>query len=455
MVTSAEEAQTALDAANPGDEIVLAEGSYANFRVILSRNGTEEDPIVFRAEKGGAVTFTHNSGIQFRADHVVVDGFIFSSVPHMGVGSNVIAFENASHSKLVNCAFYRCGFEKWSHIIRIIGNSQNCEVAWCYLEDIIGQGIGVTGSGNNTNNHIHHNRINRTVSDGESNGQEPIQVGQNARTQGKTYNRTVVEYNLIENMDGDCDPELISNKSAGNIYRHNTFVGNRPGTNLTIRGGIDSLVEGNYFDGSGIRAYGSAHVIKGNYINNVEDGIIIPGGTGQGIDNSYAETFNCTIEANWISGSSGRGVRIGGGGPGGTFLHDILVRENVVLADTGLMFYQERSDYSGIEWNGNIGKGDAQLSNSYISTGVELGEPPATELPAPLTPDDVGPDWMRRKNWAHFPVEEDGKSVDTGSFIGWIDISLDPWIYNYALAVWLYLPESLVSPTGAWAYVPG
>lgn len=56
--------------------------------------------------------------------------------------------------------------------------------------------------------------------------------------------------------------------------------------------------------------------------------------------------------------------------------------------------------------------------------------------------------------WAGYPVSGDGVSVNTGEFIGWIDITQAPWIYSYSLDDFLYLPEESVGSAGGWAFVP-
>lgn len=56
-------------------------------------------------------------------------------------------------------------------------------------------------------------------------------------------------------------------------------------------------------------------------------------------------------------------------------------------------------------------------------------------------------------DWAGYPVENDGTSVNTDTFIGWIDIAQAPWVYSYSLGKFIYLPESAVSDSGAWVFV--
>ena len=53
--------------------------------------------------------------------------------------------------------------------------------------------------------------------------------------------RTIVEYNLFEECDGEATA-IISNKSSENIYRGNTFV--RSMGALTLRKGDNCIVEG-------------------------------------------------------------------------------------------------------------------------------------------------------------------------------------------------------------------
>lgn len=54
--------------------------------------------------------------------------------------------------------------------------------------------------------------------------------------------------------------------------------------------------------------------------------------------------------------------------------------------------------------------------------------------------------------WAGYPINEDGRSVDTGTFIGWIDIGDDPWIWIYAVNSYVYAPEDFISESGGWMW---
>ena len=67
--------------------------------------------------------------------------------------------------------------------------------------------------------------------------------------------------------------------------------------------------------------------------------------------------------------------------------------------------------------------------------GVELTSGIATDLCA----------------WSYCP-DKDGY-VDTGNWMGWLNVTLQPWIYSYSLKSWLYMAENAMSSHGAWVYL--
>ena len=60
---------------------------------------------------------------------------------------------------------------------------------------------------------------------------------------------------------------------------------------------------------------------------------------------------------------------------------------------------------------------------------------------------------MQSVFWANYPVSPDNL-VDTGVWIGWLNVEFAPWIYSYSLGKYVYLPESLVGLDGSWMYTP-
>lgn len=55
--------------------------------------------------------------------------------------------------------------------------------------------------------------------------------------------------------------------------------------------------------------------------------------------------------------------------------------------------------------------------------------------------------------WAGFPVYS-GSYVDTESYIGWLYIGTEPWLYSYSLGGWIYGEEAGFASNGTWIYKP-
>jgi hypothetical protein len=56
------------------------------------------------------------------------------------------------------------------------------------------------------------------------------------------------------------------------------------------------------------------------------------------------------------------------------------------------------------------------------------------------------------QSWAGFAVDGAG-NVNTGGWMGFLNVSDSPWIWSYSLSSWMYIDESFVSSSGSWIYV--
>lgn len=88
-----------------------------------------------------------------------------------------------------------------------------------------------------------------------------------------------------------------------------------------------------------------------------------------------------------------------------------------------------------------------QPDNMYAITGATYIDSFSINF-APL------PDVEMPAMWAGYPVDELGW-VDTGTWMGFLNVIAGDWVWSASLATYIYLPESLVSPSGAWTYIPG
>ena len=55
--------------------------------------------------------------------------------------------------------------------------------------------------------------------------------------------------------------------------------------------------------------------------------------------------------------------------------------------------------------------------------------------------------------WAGFPYPPGTDIVDTGNFLGFINIEKDPWIWVYSLNKYIYAPEGYISSHGGWVWI--
>ena len=58
------------------------------------------------------------------------------------------------------------------------------------------------------------------------------------------------------------------------------------------------------------------------------------------------------------------------------------------------------------------------------------------------------------QDWGGFEVLPDGHSINTGGFMGYIDITSAPWVWVYSLDRYVYMDESYVNPSGGWLWLP-
>jgi hypothetical protein len=56
--------------------------------------------------------------------------------------------------------------------------------------------------------------------------------------------------------------------------------------------------------------------------------------------------------------------------------------------------------------------------------------------------------------WGGFTINTETGNVNTGDWLGLLNVSTEPWAYSYDLEAFVYMPEAHVSEAGAWAYVP-
>ena len=274
IVGSADKFAAAVAAARPGDEVLVAAGTYADWTMLVpaTAGGEPGHPVRIAAEQPGAVTLTGDSLIDVSASHVEISGFRFE-----GTGAPSLRI-NGSHIRATGLEFQGAGNRRKPHApILVIGTrATDNEIDNCLFVGSASVSLQVrmpteSGGGLPLRNSIHHNEF-RDIPRYSGNGQEPIQVGQGPG--GREMLGTSVEHNRFIRADGD--DELVSVKTSGNRIRFNVAMDSEGG--ISLRGGDHNLVEGNVLVHTkrGIVIAGTGHVVVDNYVNDPSrEGILL------------------------------------------------------------------------------------------------------------------------------------------------------------------------------------
>ncbi|RSD23741.1 polysaccharide lyase 6 family protein [Amycolatopsis eburnea] len=340
-VTSLSALQSALDKANPGDTITLADGSYAASSTLsIKRSGTASAPVTVAAEHTGQATITGSKTFAFASgvSNVVLRGFKFRNGAALSVPAG------ASNNRLTRNDFQLTTGGNW---VTVSGDDtvvdrnvfQNRTTQGVFLQ-ILGPSGAMA-----KHVHVHHNYFYNHQFTG-SNGGESIRLGLSDR---QSYSaNALIENNLFEKADGDS--EAISVKSSDNVVRYNTIRDSKG--YIVLRHGNRSTVEGNLLFGSGIRFHGNDHKVVGNYVANSGDRAIVFG-SGDEADSGPTSKLHdrpdrVTVAYNTVLGSNSVID-----GDGGDFKpKDCVVADNIVKGTSGTLVTLPSG--STVKYEGNI-----------------------------------------------------------------------------------------------------
>ncbi len=372
-VSNASQISSAMNSAQPGDVLIMADGVWTNQDIDFAGSGTAANPITLRPATQDGVTLTGTSQLSISGDYLVVDGLNFENG-----GSNSMSYLvefRGSDGDAHNCRMTNTKIVNYNapdrshqyHWVEIFG--QDNRVDHCLFEGQDHEGVTLVvrldDNGQAARHQIDHNAfLNRPVGQ-DSNGHEMMRIGTSARNHISA--QCVVEHNLFENCDGEI--EIISNKSADNVYRYNTFR-SCAGT-LTLRHGKAATVAGNFFLGEnkdrsgGIRVVDSDHIIVNNYFADIDDradaAISLVAGIDGGPANGYQPVDNVLIHNNTIIDVGGGAVIFdwgfgdsNNGGIQDQIPSNISFINNLIRSSRTLFEGQEGSGYT---WTDNIAFG--------------------------------------------------------------------------------------------------
>ena len=329
---NASQLNAAIAASNPGDTIIMTNGTWTNVTINFNATATATQPVVLRAQTPGNVILNGSSSLTFSTPYLIVNGLFFNGGAL--TGGAIVKF-NSTNCRLTNTAIvnYNPPLTATSYYwVNFDGSFNRVDNCFFKGKNHHQPAIGndASGSRNNTVDHCFFKDMG-----GSGNGSEIFRIwgyggNEELGTDGAFF---TIEYNLFDAADGE-GLEMISLKSNRNIVRYNT-IKNTKGE-ITLRSGNFNTIEGNFIfgnnkDGSrGIRLTGQYHKIINNYIENVkEDAIILyageyidtyltpdyqpilRAGTPLGRVPAYGQVKNTVIAHNTIINPGGDGMEIG------------------------------------------------------------------------------------------------------------------------------------------------
>jgi len=382
LVSSAEALKKAAKNAMPGDTITLSNGEWKDQHIVMHANGTEQLPIVVRAETAGSVILNGSSTLRFSGTYIIVDGLLFKG--GMLEKNDVIEFRTASDKLAENCRLTNCAIvdynpeDKWTEYKWVSMYGKKNRIDHCTFINKNNQGtLLVVWLGETPNdNLIDHNYFGPRPEHGE-NGAEIIRIG--TSDWSMFTSRTIVEHNYFYSCDGEV--EIISNKSCENIYRYNTFV-ECAGT-LTLRHGNRCLVYGNYFFGNkkkntgGVRLIGEDHKVFNNYFNgltgnNAFAALPMMNGVQDSKPNGYLQVKNAVVAFNTFVDNK-YNILFGVMGSDNTAnlpAFNCTIANNLVVSQKGMLL-EERTVPQNVLYQGNIFDGD-ELSIKSQTSNFEM-----------------------------------------------------------------------------------
>ena len=374
IVNDQDELSAAISGASPGTTIILADGTWNNTFIDISKSGTAAEPIMITAQNPGAVLMTGNSRVYMKGTYLTVSGLVFEEPANLIVNDAgtriepVFELDECNNCKVINNIIdnYNGTEDQKTLIFKwILNDGQYNEIAYNSFLGKYGIGSIINDNRNSPEPdylQIHHNYFaDRTPINelNEDNDQDAIRMGSSTNSLDDSFSE--VYDNYFYNFAGEI--EVISNKSGQNKYYNNTFR-DYSGT-LTLRHGDNCEVYGNYFFAEnnlmsgGVRVIGEGHKVYNNYIegvnsvkpdgstSNATGGINVTNGRLDSELNGYYQVKNAQIVNNTFVNCD-YGLRIG------TTVNDDLDQEpenltvaNNILYNTSIDAYLVETAPSG------------------------------------------------------------------------------------------------------------
>lgn len=461
----------AIENVQPGAKIMLADGEWRDFDMVVRGAGTVDSPIEVFAETPGKVVLSGNSSLRIGGEHITVSGLLFQDgfSPRNEVISYRIDADNlANNSRVTNTviANYSNPERKQRDLwVGLYGKNNSFDRN--HLEGKLNAGptlaVKLNTEQSRDNKHVIANNYFGPRPVFGSNGGETFRIGTSHYS--LTDSNTLVENNYFDRCSGEV--EIVSSKSGGNVFRRNTFYASR-GT-LTLRHGNGTLIEENLFDGAnapytgGVRVINARQTVRNNYFkdltgNRFSGALVVMNGVPNSPINRYHQVDEAIIENNVFENVTA--IELGEGSDAertavpinSKFLGNTIIGRN---SGTPFNLYD---DMSGISFTQNVSK--SQPPN-IIGDGFEIKEDIKSSVDAGdygVRKSDTGVEWYPKATEGS--IFEGGKSVSLAPGTDVLSDALknaeagDRFVlsggnYHEATAIRVSQPISVVAEEGA------
>lgn len=389
VVTNIQQFDEAVQNLEPGDTLVMANGTWDNVELVFKGEGKADLPITLRAQTPGKVIISGESSLSFSGEHLVIDGLVFKN--GFTPTGEVIAFrtahdEVANHSRLTNVVIdnfsnpQRQLSDLW---VAIYGKNNRFDHNTLLNKRNRGVTVAVRLNSDisRKNNHIlEYNYFGPRQVLG-ANGGETLRVGTSHYS--REYSNTLVQNNYFDRTNGEH--EIISNKSSGNTFRSNVFFETQ-GT-LTMRHGHYTKVENNYFLGNrkpntgGIRIINENQTVNNNYMygltgHRLRGAMVIMNGVPNSPPNRYDPVIDSTMNNNLVIDSDFIQLCAGADEERSAPPTGTEMKNNIIMGKSNTEPFTVFDDISGIAFDGNImnEEASAPLESGFEAVAYSVAE---------------------------------------------------------------------------------
>lgn len=414
--------RAAMQSARPGDTIVLADGVWRDFEMVVDGRGMPGHPITIAARTPGKVILSGASNLRIGGEHLVVSGLVFRD--GASPTKEVVSFRRDAKSVASNVRLTQIVIDRFNKPDRraediwvaIYGADNRVDHGWFAGKGNAGVTLAVIrpkGQPQENRARIDHNYFGPRPPLG-SNGGETIRIG--TSEESLSDSKTIVERNYFDRCDGEV--EIVSVKSGGNIIRENTIFQSQG--SIVLRHGNGNLVSRNVIlaggkaSTGGIRVINRDQIVRDNYIEanrgtDFTSAIAVMNGVPDSAINRYTQVENAVIERNTIVDPAR--ILFGAGNDAERTASPIKSRfvDNLIAAQKDP--FRSEGDVSGIALSGNVvdfAPSTAGMTRRPLkmtradngllyAAGVDVGAP--HDL-SPVTKADVGPVWYAKSDLA-------------------------------------------------------